>query len=46
MITFLRWLHNDDTITYKDLCLDDLKYLGAYALIVIPAIPALISHYL
>lgn len=46
MITFLRWVHNDDTITYQNLCLDDLKPLGAYALIVMPALPALISHYL
>lgn len=45
MITFLRWVHNDDTITYKNLCLDDLKPLIAYTLIAAPGISTLMRIY-
>lgn len=45
MIKILRWLHCDDTITYKNLCLDDLKPLIAYTLIAAPGISTLIRVY-
>lgn len=42
MITFLRWLHVDDTITYSNLTLEDIKPLFVYAAIALPSIPSLI----
>lgn len=46
MITFLRWVHNDSTITYQNLSLDDLKPIAAYALIAAPGVYTLMNIYL
>lgn len=43
MITFLRWLHVDESITYSNLTLEDIKPLFVYGAIALPAVPAFLS---
>lgn len=43
MITFLRWVWCDDSITYNNLTLADLKPIGACLLIGLPVLPPWIA---